>query len=372
MELSLVNLASVEITDFEDLSLNGLFLNYSHDTSDSLGGFVCPGALENHPEATLKIFQKFIIPVVYSLVFLLGSLGNGLVLLILLRHNRTRSTTDNFLLHLAVADLLMLITFPFSVVESAYGWVFGNFMCKMVGVLSRLNFLCSSLLLGCISVDRYLAIIHAVYSFRARGVLAVHLPCVGVWILCFLFSVPSLFFLGTVNNENMTDCTYHQSHFPSNAWWQANRFLNHVVGFLCPLFVMGFCYANIVAVLYKSKRREKRRAVKVAIVITGVFFMCWTPYNVVVLLDTLDQSGLLKSCMLQDHLPIAILLTEILGSVHCCLNPILYAFVGVKFRNYALQVLQRTGCLSSLGKIHTPDRKSSIMDSEAGTVLSSF
>ncbi|CAH2319614.1 C-X-C chemokine receptor type 5 [Pelobates cultripes] len=319
-------------------------------------------------------FQKFFIPLVYSLVFIVGCLGNGLVLLVLLKHHHLRSTTDIFLVHLAVADLLMLITFPFTVAEYSFGWIFGDFMCKSVGVFSRLNFLCSSLLLGCISVDRYMAIIHAVHAFRTRSGMAVYLSCFGVWILSFLLSIPNLFLLGTQNNGNLTECTYSQKNFTDNSWWQANRFIIHIVGFLCPLFIMGFCYAHIVAALYKSTRREKKRAVRVAIVITGVFFLCWTPYNMTLFLDTLDILDWVQDCMLRMHLSTAISVTEVLGSVHCCLNPLLYAFVGVKFRNDALRVLQQAGCLSLrlLGKTLTPERKSSIMDSETGTVLSSF
>ncbi|KAM8927700.1 C-X-C chemokine receptor type 5 [Pelodytes ibericus] len=356
--------------DFDDP-----FKNYSDTATDNFsytGSSVC--TYQDNSLGSLIAFQRFFIPLVYSMVFVVGFLGNGLVLLVLLKQHHLRSTTDTFLLHLAVADLLMLVTFPFAMADSMSGWVFGDFMCRAVGVLSRLNFLCSSLLLGCISVDRYLAIIHAIHAFRTRNVVAAHLPCLGVWVLCFLLSMPNIFFIGTQENGNHTDCNYHQNHFPSNGWWQANRFLNHMVGFLCPLFLMGFCYAHIVAALYRSTRREKKRAVRVAIVITGVFLLCWTPYNVAVFLDTLDQLGLVHSCTIREQLPIVIVVTEFFGTVHCCLNPILYAFVGVKFRNDGLRLLQQAGCLSPrlLRKIQTPNRKSSVMDSENGTMLSSF
>ncbi|XP_063799557.1 C-X-C chemokine receptor type 5 [Pseudophryne corroboree] len=318
----------------------------------------------------LKV-NRIVIPVLYSLVFMVGIAGNTLVVFILMRHRRLRSTTDYFLLHLAVADLLMLITFPFSVSEAAVGWLFGKFLCKAVLLISRLNFYCSSILLGCISVDRYLSIIHAIYVFRRQSVAAIQIPCFGVWLFCFLLSLPNLFILGTNEQDNYTWCTYHNSHFPSNHWWQAGRILNHVVGFLCPLILMSFCYAHVIAALYKSPRREKKRAVRVAVVITAVFFICWTPYNVVVFLDTLNQLGLLQSCAVQSQMPLAIAISELLGHVHCCLNPVLYAFVGVKFRNDALRVLKHAGWLKSRerGSISIVARTT---ESESGTVMSSF
>ncbi|XP_075047400.1 C-X-C chemokine receptor type 5 [Mixophyes fleayi] len=357
---------SIEIEDLMD-SLDNT--SYSNEIVYE-GSFTCNTKDSNGP----LNFRRILIPILYSVVFVVGMGGNSLVLFILMRHRRLRSTTDFFLVHLAIADLLMLITFPFAVSEAVVGWIFGSFLCKTVGFISRLNFYCSSILLGCISVDRYLSIIHAIYAFRKQSVAAVHIPCLCVWVFCFLLSLPNLFILGTNDTDNYTWCTYHDSNFPSNGWWQAGRILNHVVGFLCPLILMSFCYAHIIVALYKSPRREKKRAVRVAIVITGVFLLCWTPYNVVVLLDTLNQVGLIQSCAIQKQLPLAMAISELLGYVHCCLNPVLYAFVGVKFRNDALKVLKHAGCLKSKvqSSVTTLVRKGSTTESESGTVMSSF
>ncbi|CAN2387885.1 C-X-C chemokine receptor activity, partial [Pristimantis euphronides] len=321
-----------------------------------------------------KSAHRVVIPILYSLVFVVGVVGNSLVLFILVRNHRSRSSTDNFLLHLAIADLLMLITFPFVIIEAIIGWKFGDVVCKVVGAISHSNFYCSSLLLGCISIDRYLSIIYAVHTFKKRSIDAVHYSCFVVWIICFLLSMPNMFILGTVQLDNYTWCTYNQNHFPSNPWWQVGRFMNHIVGFLVPMAIMIICYSHIIATLCRSPRREKKKAVRVAILITGVFFLCWTPFNVVVFLDTLDQYGWIDSCAVQKNLPIAITVTELLGYIHCCLNPLLYAFVGAKFRHDALKVLKHLGCFNLKGFDHvlSVSRKSSITESESRTVISSI
>ncbi|XP_075696942.1 C-X-C chemokine receptor type 5 [Rhinoderma darwinii] len=320
-----------------------------------------------------KVYEV-VIPILYSLVFVVGTVGNSLVLYILMRNHRSRSSTDNFLLHLAIADLLMLITFPFAITEAMVGWIFGDYLCKVVGAISILNFYCSSLLLGFISIDRYLSIIYAIRTFRKHSIKAVHFSCIIVWIFCFLLSLPNIFILGTHQIDNYTWCTYNQSHFPSNTWWQVGRFLNHIVGFLLPMIIMTVCYSHIIATLCRSQRREKKKAVRVAIIITGVFFLCWTPFNVAVFLDTLNQYKLIDSCELQYNLPVAITVTELLGYVHCCLNPLLYAFVGAKFRNDALKVLKHAGCFKSklLNRVPSVSRKSSTTESECRTVISSI
>ncbi|GLD52645.1 C-X-C chemokine receptor type 5, partial [Lates japonicus] len=88
--------------------------------------------------------------VLYSFIFLLGVVGNTLMITVLLRRRRLLRITEIYLLHLALADLMLLLTFPFSVVNSVSGWLFGEFLCKLMGLMKNLNFLCGSFLLACI------------------------------------------------------------------------------------------------------------------------------------------------------------------------------------------------------------------------------
>ncbi|XP_018421642.1 PREDICTED: C-X-C chemokine receptor type 5 [Nanorana parkeri] len=359
--------------DIYEMFNNEESLVYDADPNNNTGeiiDYTCDIVMENQKE--LGQFKRIFIPLLYSLVFVIGVMGNGLVLYILMRHRRLRSSTDNFLVHLAIADLLMLFTFPFTVAEPLGGWVFGNYLCKIVRVISRVNFYCSSLLLGCISIDRYLSIIHAINAFRKQRAMTVHIPCFGVWFFCFLLSSPNLFILGTIPEGcARSRCGYYNSNFRDNKFWQAERFINHLVGFLFPMLLMTFCYFHIIVTLCKSPRREKKRAVRVAIVITSVFFLCWTPYNVVIFVNTLKQLGQIEGFR---QIRLAVLITELLGYVHCCLNPLLYAFVGVKFRKDAMNVLKHTACFKSkmISKLNMLQRKGSAIESESGTMMSSF
>lgn len=357
-----------------------MYENYSEETTNytskiDIPDFTCERSLEDYLQEQERHndVYRVVIPILYSLVFVVGAVGNSLVLFILMRNHRSRSSTDNFLLHLAIADLLMIITFPFSITDAMVGWIFGDFLCKVVGTMSCLNFYCSSLLLGCISVDRYLSIIYAIHTFKKRSIESVHLSCLIIWIVCFFFSMPQMFILGTHQIHNYTSCTYHQNNFTDNSWWQFGRFVNHILGFLLPMIIMTICYSHIIATLCRSPRQEKKKAVRVAIVITVVFFLCWTPYNVAIFLDTLNKYEWINSCTVQKNLPIAIIVTEFLGYTHCCLNPLLYAFVGAKFRNDALKVLKHVGCFKSkfFDRVTTVSRKSSTTESESRTVISS-
>uniref|UniRef100_A0A4W3HAE5 G-protein coupled receptors family 1 profile domain-containing protein n=1 Tax=Callorhinchus milii TaxID=7868 RepID=A0A4W3HAE5_CALMI len=66
------------------------------------------------------------------LVCLLAMAGNVLVMIVILHNRRTMSSTDIYLLHLAIADVLFAITLPFSAADVINGWLFGDAMCKIV------------------------------------------------------------------------------------------------------------------------------------------------------------------------------------------------------------------------------------------------
>ncbi|XP_014397870.1 PREDICTED: uncharacterized protein LOC106726663 [Myotis brandtii] len=70
--------------------------------------------------------------------------------------------TDVYLLNMALADILFVLTLPFWAVTHATGqWVFSSALCKLVRGVYAVNFHCGMLLLACISLDRYVAIVQA-------------------------------------------------------------------------------------------------------------------------------------------------------------------------------------------------------------------
>lgn len=99
-------------------------------------------------------FDRAFLPALYGLLFVLGLLGNGAVAAVLLSQRAALSSTDTFLLHLAVADALLVLTLPLWAVDAAVQWVFGSGLCKVAGALFNINFYAGALLLACISFDR--------------------------------------------------------------------------------------------------------------------------------------------------------------------------------------------------------------------------
>ncbi|XP_051894551.1 C-C chemokine receptor type 7 [Pristis pectinata] len=294
----------------------------------------------------VRSFRRTFLPAVYTLVCLLGLLGNGLVVLTYLYYKRLRTMTDVYLLNLALADLLFLLTLPFWAVSVVRQWLFGRAMCKAVHGLYRLSFISGMLLLMCISIDRYFSIVRAAsaHRLRSRAVYCSKLVSVGVWLFSAVFSVPELIYSDEQTVEDTVRCRMNQD----NTTFIYTTSLQLSFGFLLPLLVMTFCYCVVVRTLLLARNFEKNKAIKVIIAVVLVFLLFQLPYNSVLLIDTIaDVNATVTDCALSKRMTMALDISKSLAYVRCCLNPFLYAFIGVKFRNDLLKLLKELGCVSS-------------------------
>lgn len=212
---------------------------------------------------------------------------------------------------------------------------------------AQINFYCGIFLLACISLDRYLSIVHATQMYSRRKPWVVQTSCMSVWIFSLFLSVPDWIFLEAVRDvrRNKTECI--RNYKVERAHWRlASRLLYHVLGFLLPSVVLIFCYTCILHRLRSGSRGlQKQKAFRVIVAVVVVFFLCWTPYNITLMVDTLySSSSSSVTCETRASLQKALAVTPSVGYLHCSLNPILYAFVGVKFRRQLMDILRSMGC----------------------------
>ena len=159
--------------------------NYSNSSSD----FQDVSTTEEAPDHLLYI----IIPL-YSLVFVIGTLGNILVILTVVTVKQMRNTTNALILHLAIANLsFVLMCIPHTIyfyVSHSYG--LPRLLCKVANTLMYLSAYVSIYILVLMSVDRFLGVVFAVKSTKYRTERNVHLAVIFVWLIGIVFSSPNM------------------------------------------------------------------------------------------------------------------------------------------------------------------------------------
>ncbi|XP_042327067.1 C-C chemokine receptor type 5-like [Sceloporus undulatus] len=291
----------------------------------------------------VNIFTSYFVPPLYSLVFIFGLLGNALVVLILIKYKRLKSMTDIYLLNLAISDLLFIISLPFWIYYVAHEWVFGNEMCKIFSGIYSAGFFSGSFFIILLTVDRYLAIVHAVFALKARTVLYGTLSSVVTWAVAILASIPAFIIYHVQKENEKCKCNFFYPLGKEKEWRQVITLMTFTLGLAIPLVIMVFCYIRIIMVLMNIHNERKRKAVKIIFLIMIVYFILWMPYHIAILLQTYQDVffSVDKYIDSDGNLRLAIEVTEVIAMIHCCLNPVIYAFVGDKFRKYLCIFFQK-------------------------------
>ncbi|NXH37403.1 CCR5 protein, partial [Myiagra hebetior] len=176
------------------------FSDWAVTTEFDYGGSTpCMGIEEKH-------FAANFLPPLYSLVVIFGLTGNMLVVLILVKYKRLKSMTDIYLLNLAISDLLFVFSLPFWAYYAVHDWIFGEALCRILSGVYLLGFYSGIFFIILLTVDRYLAIVHAVFALKARTVTYGILASVVTWAVAVLISVPGAVFHKTQKEGSGYTC----------------------------------------------------------------------------------------------------------------------------------------------------------------------
>ncbi|KAK0147309.1 C-X-C chemokine receptor type 2 [Merluccius polli] len=303
--------------------------------------------------APISDAAMIVVSVFYVLIFLLAIPGNLVVGLVIGLNRQPLSPSDLYLLHLAVADILLAVTLPFWATSLTLGWVFGDAMCKVVSILQELSFYVSILFLACISVDRYMAIVRAMDARKASRKCVSWCFCGAVWLAGGLLALP-----GFLNSATPSTNSSNGSAPLTVGGWPPGR-CGHTLGFAVPLVVMLLCYGVTVRRLLRTKGGfQRQRAMRVIIAVVVAFLACWTPYHLAVIADTFLRAKVVPyKCPTRKAIDQAMFATQSLGLLHSCVNPVLYAFVGEKFRRRLEHMIKKTGMLER-ASMSRPSRSS--------------
>ncbi|XP_074842820.1 C-C chemokine receptor type 9-like [Carettochelys insculpta] len=287
-------------------------------------------------------FAQSFLPAFFWTIFSIGTMGNTLVILVYWKYRYRRNITDRYLLHLAIADLLLLFTLPFWAKAASNGWIFKNFMCKIVNSMYKINFYSCTLVLMCISVDRYISIVQAMKAknSKRKRLLLSKVVSFGIWLIAIGLCIPEIVYSESKQANDITTCKMVYPPTVTRAIKVTVLALKLIIGFLLPLFVMVTCYAFITHTLLQAKRSQKRKSLKIIVLIIAVFLLSQLPYNSIVLVKTINTHTIIHGCQTSDNIDLAFQITQLIAFFHSCLNPFLYAFAGERFRKALFKILE--------------------------------
>ncbi|KAL4617123.1 galanin receptor type 1-like [Arapaima gigas] len=280
--------------------------------------------------------------VVFGLIFALGVLGNSLVITVLARSKpgKPRSTTNIFILNLSIADLsYLLFCIPFqSTIYILHTWVLGPFVCKFVHYFFTVSMLVSVFTLAAMSVDRYVAIVHARKASSVRVARHALLGVLGIWLLSLMAAAPVARHQGIFERHNGTFCW---EVWPEQSHKKAYVVCTFLFGYVLPLLLISFCYAKVLNHLHKklrnmSKKSEasKKKTAQTVLVVVVVFCISWLPHHVVHLWVEFGTFPLNQASFLFR------VTAHCLAYSNSSVNPIIYAFLSENFRKAYKQVFR--------------------------------
>ncbi|XP_047215540.1 chemerin-like receptor 1 [Girardinichthys multiradiatus] len=327
--------------------------------------------------------------IVYSLAFVLGVLGNGVVIWVTgFKMKKTVNTV--WFLNLAMADFLFTAFLPLSVTYTAmdFHWPFGKFMCKLNTTISFLNMFASVYILVVISVDRCVSVVWPVWSQNHRNVRKASYVSLCVWALALILSAPYFVFRDTgpsYENENIINCfnNFALSDDSENRSVAELQLFRHKVmsitrfllGFVIPFSVIVSCYAVIIHHLRRNRTlaSQSSRPIKIIAAIIITFFLCWAPFHILGLIELV--SHIINHETLIHIIMIGVPIATSLAFLNSCLNPLLYVFMGQDFkdkvRKSILKVLENAfqeevsrSCTYTTSMVNIRSKDKSVSDAE--------
>ncbi|XP_030325624.1 chemokine XC receptor 1 [Strigops habroptila] len=274
------------------------------------------------------VFYTYLSTVLYTLAFLLSLLGNTLVLWILLKYENLTSLTNVFIMNLCVSDLVFSCMLPFWAVDQAFGWIFGEFLCKAANAVFSIGYYSGVFFLTLMTILRYLAVVNPLSTLRSQTQCCGFLVSLAVWTGSTLIVVPEV--IHTTVQENLGDKTCDYANWK---WKKVDIYQRNVL-FLLSFGAIVFCYFKILIILLRTRSRRKHRTVKLILTIVLAFFLSWAPYNILSFLTTFPS----PTCQYEKDSNLAFHISRKIAFFHCCLNPVLYVFVGVKFKRHLFRL----------------------------------
>lgn len=264
---------------------------------------------------------------IYSVIFITGITGNVLVCLVVCRQQKLRTSTNFYIMNLAVADLavtILCIPFDVAVQENSYIWPFGGFMCHLIYPIMTMCTFASVETLTAIACNRYMAISRPMRMQASRKRAKITIAV--IWVISFIFVLPYI----TVLKKRNSRCEESWSKLYSRIYTVFIFMFQYAI----PLSIISLAYIKIAQQLRRNRKhltaahrvqdRDVAKVVKMMAIVVLIFAVCMLPNHIVWLLGDFTEDF--------DSRRKVLVWGEMLIYANSCTNPIVYSICIEEFR----------------------------------------
>src|SRR6218665_1121500 len=288
------------------------------------------------------VLNHFVVPVLFGAISFVGTLGNSLVIHVILSNQTMRTVTNILLLNLALADLAFVLVVPPSTAYhfATSSWPFGDVPCKLMHYLVNVTAYVPVYTRVLISAIRYMTVVHSSATLALRTRRNVILAVVGIWAVMLALNAPIVnSYQARPDEEGSPGCDHRGVQI-------ARRIFStfFVFAYLLPLAVIGVFSVGILRHIDRNRMsslavgrsastvatpsgRRKQRTGRLLIAVVALFAILWLPVHVHLLVayfGSLPESDFYSAISVVCYC---------LAYFNSCVNPIVYNHTSKCFRD---------------------------------------
>ncbi|XP_058986386.1 prolactin-releasing peptide receptor-like [Musca domestica] len=313
-----------------------------------------------------------LLSVFYGTISLVAIVGNSLVIWVVATTRQMRTVTNMYIANLAFADVIIgLFCIPFQFQAALLQrWTLPWFMCGFCPFVQAVSVNVSVFTLTAIAIDRHRAILNPLRArptkFASKFIIAT------IWLASVTFATPcAIAFRVELQHERRKDTinnTIYNVTTPfcnnvnlSDSQLQTYRYSLVFVQYLVPFCVISFVYIQMAIRLWGTRApgnaqdsrditlmRNKKKVIKMLIIVVIVFGVCWLPlqlYNILYVtipeVNEYQFIGIVWFCC------------DWLAMSNSCYNPFIYGIYNEKFKREFNKRFQTFFChFHTTGDIH--------------------
>ncbi|XP_056913016.1 urotensin-2 receptor isoform X2 [Takifugu flavidus] len=276
----------------------------------------------------------FTISTILSLMCLVGVLGNIYTLIIMCRSMRTAASMYIYIINLALADLLYLLTIPFVVCTYFLkGWYFGDVGCRILISMDFLTMHASIFTLTVMSTERYFAVVKPLDTVKRSKSYRKSIALL-IWVASLVLTLPMIVSIQLKRDGTKAMCQSFLAEYSYNIYISI-LFCTSIVA---PGLIIGYLYIQLARTYWVSQTENYRQTKKLPnqkvlyliFTIVLLFWACFLPFWI---WQLLGQFNPLLPLSLKAKRNINYLTTCLTYS-NSCINPFLYTLLTKNYKEY--------------------------------------